>query len=202
MLFFINFLYWLLLPILGLIIEGGLILKFAFKKPPSFVFLKKLYHFLIIFLIFYGFSLSFLNYYLWLKGELTQKFLPPYNSIFYVIRYSFFYFFFKFLLSIFFSLLIFYGISFFNKKFQERLFYEEEKYLAGISFLVIGWPTLIFYLFFVLFLGLVFQIISFFVFKKLKRISFLYFWPSIALLVLIFNGIILKISFLNVLNIY
>ncbi|MGB9681081.1 MAG: hypothetical protein ACPLXL_00805 [Minisyncoccia bacterium] len=197
-----NFLYWLLLPILGLIIEGGILFFLCYKKiPPSLLFLKKLYYFYFIFLIIYAFSLSGLNYYLWSKGELTQKLLPPYTPLSYFFRYSFQYFYFEILLRLIFSLITFLGIHFLNKKFQQKFFYEEEKYLAALSILILNWPMSFFYLILVPVLGLISHFLYFLIFKKLRRVSFLYFWSITALLVLLFNGIIIKIPFFQSLKV-
>jgi len=200
--FFVNFLYWDLLFFLGLITEGGLIIYFFFKKhPPSVIILRKIYFFYLFFLIFYALGLSGLNYYLWKSQEFTNKFLPPFTPISYFFRYSFQYFYFEIILRIVFSLTIFFALDFFNKKFKEKFFYQEEKYLASLAILVLGWPVSFFYLFFVLFLGIIYHLILILFLKKNTRVSFLMFWPIVALLTLFLNDIILKIPFFKSLKI-
>jgi len=200
--FFVNFLYWDLLFFLGLITEGGLVIYFFFKKhPPSVMILRKIYFFYLFFLIFYALGLSGLNYYLWKSQEFTNKFLPPFTPISYFFRYSFQYFYFEIILRIVFSFIVFWGLNFLNKKFKERFFYQEEKYLASLAILVLGWPVSFFYLFFVLFLGVIYHLILIFFFKKKIRVSFLIFWPTVALLTIFLSDIILKIPFFNSLKI-
>ncbi|MGE4554604.1 MAG: hypothetical protein AB7D02_00475 [Candidatus Paceibacterota bacterium] len=197
-----SFLYWDFLPLLGIITEGGIIIYFFLKKaPPSVIILRKIYWFFFFFLIFYSLFLSSLNYYLWSLKEFTQKFLPPYNSISYFFRYSFQYFYLETILKIVFSLIIFFGFYFLNKKFQEKFFYEEERYLASLAFLILNWPLNIFYLFFVFFLGVGCHLILILIFKRKKRVSFLMFWPIIALVFIVLNDIIIKIPFLNSLKV-
>ncbi|MGC8880933.1 MAG: hypothetical protein ACP5OX_01560 [Minisyncoccia bacterium] len=188
-----------------------IIFRYLKKETLSINRLKKIIFFLVIFILIINILKTLINYFLWLNNSLSQKLLPPYIPFIYFLRYSFQHYFFSAMVTIIFAYLIFWLILKFNKKFKETFFYDEEPYFASLGFLLTGWPSCLFYLCLVLFLGIIFHLI-FIVFNLLDkrtkrrsvkqieenisqapfRLSLLNFWLPSALLVLILNDIISK----------
>jgi len=190
---FVSFLYTILRPALGLIILAGLLLYWVFKKKLlKEKFLKLIIYIFSSVIIFQSILFTILNWWLWSKQGLTQRFLPPYNSINYVLRYSWQHYWFESIVTIITAVLVFSGIYFLNKKFEKNLFYNEEKYLAALGILAVGWPNCLIFLCLVLFLGVVLHLISFLFNKGRNRLSLLYFWIPCALLILLLSDIINK----------
>jgi len=205
---------WVFRPALGLIILAGLFLSWVLKKKlPSVVFLKKLIFSYILLLILFALGTSFLNAWLWSQNSVSHYLLPPYTSITYILRYSWQHYLFEPVAIIIFAWLIFAGICFLNKKFENRFFYKEEKYLAALGILATAWPNCLLFLILVLFLGVLFHlfriVFSSFLPKGARdtsfltnpphqtRLSLLYFWLPVALLVLLLGGIISKYFAIN-----
>jgi len=150
------FLLSILRPALGLIILAGLLIYWVLnKKLPKERCLR------IVFFIFSGIIiirslvLTFLNYWLWSQQPITDRLLPPHSPISYIIRYSWQHYWFEPIMTVLLAFIVFWGIYLFNKKFQDNLFYDEEKYLAALGILTVGWPNCLFYLCLVLFLGVI-----------------------------------------------
>lgn len=201
----INFISFYFRPILSLLVLLGILVYFLSKK--KFPSQKFLFYCLVIFsliLIFRSFLLSFLNWYFWSQKETTRYLLPPYNPISYVLKYSWYHYFFEVIITLVFGWLVFFFIKLFNNKFEGSLFYEEEKYLAALGILATGWPNCLIYLFLVLFLGVFFHLIRI-VFNSLARapfrLSLLYFWLPCSLIVLFLSGIINQYIGITQLNI-
>jgi len=243
---------WVFRPALGLIILAGLFLSWVLKKKlSSVVFLKKLIFSYILLLILFALGTSFLNAWLWSQNPVSHYLLPPYTSITYILRYSWQHYFFGPVVTILFAGLTFAGIYFLNKKFENRFFYKEEKYLAALGILATAWPNCLLFLILVLFLGVIFHlfriVFSSFIPKGARdiffrdhpqpsgqgvaegdergedlrerarwaservegnisrvplRLSLLYFWLPVALLILLLGGIMSKyIPFLSQLKI-
>jgi len=195
----IDFLYWYSCPVIGFISLTGLLLFFLIKKRfPSIKSLKIITILLIIFLLLAGIFFTIINSYLWSKQWFGQFFLTKE----FIIGYSYYHYFSKNVLNIFWALFWLAGIHYFNKNFQNRFFYEEEKWLAAISILSNGWPNSVLYLALVFLLALLshFGLKFYYRFKKRPlpadfRLSFLYFWLPVALFVNLFGVIIIKSTF-------
>ncbi len=157
---FVSFLFATLRPALGLIILAGLLLYWVLKKKlPKEKFLKLSFYTFSGIIIFQSIFFTILNWWFWSQQGLTQRLLPPYNPITYVLRYSWQHYWFESMVIIFTAIIIFFGISFLNKKFENNLFYNEEKYLAALGILATGWPNCLIFLSLVLFLGILFHLI-------------------------------------------
>lgn len=194
-----------------------LIFLFYFrKKTLTILNLKKIRLLLIFLLLMISFLQTFMTYFLWKNDPISKNLLPPIQPIIYFLRYSFQHYFFEVVLTIIFSYLIFLLVFWFNKKFQEIFFYDEEPYFASLGVLLTGWPGCLSYLCLVLFLGVVSHLFLILINKILVkrnrnlsltntqflsennipeenlRLSLCYFWFPSALLVLILSDIINK----------
>ena len=211
-----TFLFSILRPAIGLIILAGLLIYWIVKRElPQEKFLRTIFFVFIGAIIIRSFSLMFLNYWLWSQELISQRFLPPYTPISYFLKYSWQNYWFEPVVSVLLAFIVFWGIYLFNKKFEENLFYKEERYLASLGILATGWPNCLIFLSLVLFSGIIFHlfnILFFFFREKFKksnkntlqisiRLSLLYFWIPIALLVLLFSDIINRYIGINQFNI-
>lgn len=201
-----TFLFSIIRPALGLIILAGLLMYWFFKKKlPQERYLKIFCFGFSIMLVIRSFVLTCLNYWIWSQDSISYRLLPPHNPISYFLKYSWQHYWFEPVVSILFALIVFLGIYWLNRRFEENLFYNEEKYLASLGVLIIGWPNCLIYLCLVLLLGLLihFLMIVFNLFKEIKdsRFSFLYLWLPCALLVLFLNDIINTYLGINIFNI-
>jgi len=154
----VSFLFVILRPALGLIILAGLLLYWVLKKKfPKEKFLKLIFYIFSVIIIFQSIFSTILNWWLWSQQGITQRFLPPHSPITYVLRYSWQHYWFESIVTILTAIVVFLGIYFLNKKFEGSLFYSEEKYLAALGILAVGWPNCLIYLSLVLFLGVIFH---------------------------------------------
>ena len=157
---FVFFLLAIFRPALGLIILAGLLLYWILKKKlPKEKFLKVITYIFSGAIIFQSIFSTILNWWLWSKQGITQQLLPPHTSITYVLKYSWQHYWFEPVIVIFAAIIVFFSIYFLNKKFENRLFYDEEKYLAALGILATGWPNCLIYLSLVLFLGVIFHLL-------------------------------------------
>jgi hypothetical protein len=180
-------------PAISFVLITVLLLFQIFKKRlPSLKILGIIIKIFISFLIIFAFFLSFINYFAWKNNDVSQRLLPPYASIAYVLHYSWQHYFFAPIVTIIFALIVFWGIKSLNKKFNNTFFYDEEPYLAALGILATGWPNCLIYLCSVLFLG----VTAHFIIQK-GRLPLLYFWLPCALLVLLLSGIISKYITIN-----
>ncbi len=199
-----SFLFWIYRPAIGFITLAGLFIYLFLKKryPPAFL-LRKIFFSLVIFLLFSALFFSFLNAYYWNKKPITQKLLPPFTPISYVIRYSFQYYWWEVLMTILVSGIVLYAMRTLNKKFHYIFFYQEEPYLAAIGILLTGWPNCLFFFFAVICLALILHLVilikHLLSHRKLNyfRLSFLNFWLPAALLTIIISGILNKWNLVN-----
>ena len=194
---FIGFLLEILRPALGLIILAGLLLYWILKKKlPKEKFLKSILYIFSGAIIFQSIFSTTLNWWFWSQQLITQWLLPPHTPINYVLKYSWQHYWFEPVVTIITAVTVFFGIYLLNKKFEKNLFYNEEKYLAALGILAVGWPNCLIFLSIVLFLGVLFHLIFLcFSSKRLSessRLSLLYFWIPCALLILLLSGIINK----------
>ena len=157
---FVNFLLEILCPALGLIILAGLLIYWILKKKfPKENFLKLIIYIFSGIIIFQSIFSTILNWWLWSQQGITQQLLPPHSPIAYVLRYSWQHYWFESIITILTAIVVFIGIYFLNKKFENCLFYDEEKYLAALGILSVGWPNCLIFLSLVLFLGILFHLI-------------------------------------------
>ena len=190
---FVNFLLVILRPALGLIILAGLLLYWVLKKElPKEKFLKLSFYIFSGIIVFQSIFFTILNWWLWFQQGLTQRLLPPHSPISYVLKYSWQHYWFESIVALIAAVIVFSGIYFLNKKFEKNLFYNEEKYLAALGILAVGWPNCLIFLCLVLFLGVVLHLISFLFNKERNRLTLLYFWIPCALLILLLGDIINK----------
>ena len=190
---FVSFLLTILRPALGLIILAGLLLYWILKKKLlKEKFLKLILYIFSGVIIFQSVFSTILNWWLWSQQGFTQQLLPPYSSISYVLKYSWQHYWFESIVTIITAAIVFFGIYFLNKKFEKNLFYNEEKYLAALGILSVGWPNCLIFLCLVLFLGVALHLISFIFNKRRNRLSLFYFWIPCALLTLLLSDIINK----------
>ncbi len=223
---FVEFLLLIIRPALGLIILAGLLLYWILKKKLlKEKFLKLIFYIFSGIIIFQSIFSTILNWWLWSQQGITQRLLPPHSPITYVLRYSWQHYWFESIIIIFTAIIVFFAISFLNSKFDKRLFYDEEKYLAALGILAIGWPNCLIFLCLVLLLGILFHFI-FLCFSSNKRrrrrdavektvaisvfskqlsesfrLSLLYLWLPCALLILLLGDIINKYILINQLSI-
>ena len=195
---FVGFLFAILRPALGLIILAGLLLYWVLRrKLPKENFLKLITYIFLGIIIFQSIFSTILNWWLWSQQGITQRLLPPHSPIAYVLKYSWQHYWFESIITIFTAIIVFFGIYFLNKKFENHLFYDEEKYLAALGILAIGWPNCLIFLSLVLFLGIISHL-GFLLFnKKGNRLALIYLWLPCALLILLFGDIISKYIGIN-----
>ena len=194
---FASFLFEILRPALGLIILAGLLLYWILKKKlPKEKFLKSILYIFSGAIISQSIFSTTLNWWFWSQQLITQWLLPPHTPINYVLKYSWQHYWFESVVTIIAAVIVFFSIYLLNKKFEKNLFYNEEKYLAALGILAVGWPNCLIFLSIVLFLGVLFHLIFLcFSSKRLSessRLSLLYFWIPCALLILLLSGIINK----------
>jgi len=164
---FLSFIH----PIWSFILIVGLLVFWFFKKKlPSIKSFKKILNIFIVVILSQAFLETFLNWFLWSKAELTQRLLPPFTSITYVLHYSWQHYLFEPTVTILFAFIVFKIIASLNKKFNNVFFYDEEPYLASFGILVTGWPNCLIYLSSVLVLGILFHFLFLcFNFNKRRR---------------------------------
>ena len=157
---FVSFLLVILRPALGLIILAGLLIYWVLKKKlPKEKFLKLVVYIFSSIIIFQSIFSTILNWWLWSQQGISQRLLPPHSPISYVLRYSWQHYWFESVITIFTAIAVFFAISFLNRKFENHLFYDEEKYLAALGILAVSWPNCLIFLSLVLFLGIFFHLI-------------------------------------------
>jgi ABC-type multidrug transport system fused ATPase/permease subunit len=145
-----------------ILIVGLLTFWFLKKKLPSIKSFKRILNIFIVVILLQAFLETFLNWWLWSKEKVTQRLLPPFTPLTYVLHYSWQHYLFEPIITILFALIIFKIIALLNKKFNNVFFYDEEPYLAAFGILATGWPNCLMYLCLVLFLGVLFHFINYF----------------------------------------
>jgi hypothetical protein len=136
----------------------------------------------VLFLIAYK---IFILYQLWLKNDFYRHLLPPESLYFYSFSWH------NFIKPFFISLLIafvFILISkFFNRKYNERFFDNEEYYVGALALFLTSYPGCFFYIFFLLIFYLIAHLVFFFFLRQKQaiRLSLYYFWIPVAIFVII-----------------
>lgn len=194
-----NFLLAVLRPALGLIALAGLLLFWVLKKKfPTERFLRQIVYIFSMIMIGQAAISTVWNWRIWSQQIITQRLLPPYSPWSYISQYSWRYYWWEPVMAMAVAALVFWSIYFFNKRLGSRLFYQEEKYLAALGILIVGWPNCLIFLLLALgggmishLLMIVFRGFSRFAERKEAwRLSLLNFWVPCALLVLLFGDII------------
>lgn len=184
-----------LLPFAYLLITAGLILGLLKSKnwiKPAVIIVLALQALQAGLLIF-G------QYYLWSHNAFSQGFLPPYTPLSYFIEYVGYRFVLPFIFSVFIALIFYFLAKILNRRFQNRLFYEDEPSLIFYGIIVVGHPLWLFYFFAILASAIIFYLFAS-VSKKLKFgevFSLRYLWLIIAFLILVFSQTILNLSIIN-----
>ena len=155
---------------------------FIFLKKREVRRVKKYFFFVVSAFFLFLVYLSYLQYQLWINDDLAKFLLPPYQEFSYFLFYSFMRFFSPFLISFLASLLFIFLLRFFNKKYQERFFFEEEIYFGAIAVFLVGYPGFIFYMILMLLLGIILTAL------KKERASLFYFWIPVAIFVIIISN--------------
>jgi len=194
----VSFFLVILRPALGLIFLAGFLLCWILKKKLlKEKFLKLILYIFSGVIIFQSVFYTIFNWWLWSQQGISQRLLPPHSPINYVLKYSWQHYWFESIIIIITAAIVFFGIYFLNKKFEKNLFYNEEKYLAALGILSVGWPNCLIFLCLVLFLGVALHLISFIFNKRRNRLSLFYFWIPCALLILLLSDIINKYIGIN-----
>ena len=147
----------------------------------------------IFVVFFWGFYESFLQYRIWSGVVLSKFLLPPYQSIFYFLKYSFIHFFEDHLISLGAGLLFLLGATALNNRFQKRFFEEEEPYLGALAMFLMGQPFWMIYFVIVMAIGVLGTLFLIFKAKMvgsatIHRFPLYYFWIPVAIIVLIIKN--------------
>ena len=140
---------------------------------------------------------SVVNVISWQNDPLSRHLLLPTTPVLYIIRYLSTHYWFSILWNFIFAFIVFEGMKILNNQFSQVFFYDEEKYLASIGILLIGWPNCIVYLILVLLSGVLTHFFVMIFRKTETRLSLLYLWLPMALLVFCLNAIITKNIFIS-----
>lgn len=154
--------------------------------------------FSVLVIMFWYVFLTASQYFLWIQsGVPSIYFLPPYESIFYLLQYHLvrflMYYWISFIIGI---LFVFYGKRY-NKKFGGKFFEDEELYIGGTAIFLLGNPSWayawIFYLIAVFFGGFVG---TFYINKVRKkpeeRFSLYYLWSVLAIVGIIISELVIR----------
>lgn len=146
-----------LLPVLGIIIFGAL---FYFSRE-QFLF--------------------------WHGSGFGRAFVPPFSptGIGYFLSFIFFNLFGEFIFSFLGACLFLWCAFFVNKHYGERFFYEDELYLGAAGIFLVGYPSLVYYLFLFFGVYLALHLLTLAYTQKSVRISPYYIWLPLALLLIV-----------------
>ncbi len=184
-----------LLPFAYLLITAGLIFGLFKSKNllrPAVIVVLAL-QIIKIGLLVFG------QYYIWSHNSFSQGLLPPHTPISYFIGYVSYRFVLPFIFSVLIALIIYFAVKILNRRFQSRLFYEDEPGLIFYGIIAVGHPLWLFYFFAILVSAVIFYSFALF-FKKLKFgevFSLRYLWLIMAFLILIFNQSLLRLPIIN-----
>jgi len=129
---------------------------------------------------------------IWQQGEITQFLLPPHQSISYFVYYSFTRFWRPYLVSGAVGLVALGLAVYFNKKYDQRFFYQDEPYYLALGLFLTGHPGWILYLALLLAIYLLVASGYTLVARKMPRISFYYFWLPLAVVTILLDAWLLR----------
>jgi len=150
---------------------------FAFFRDPTKQQVIAKYSFIVsiigVFLLLIYASVR--QYEVWSGNELAKLLLPPYNTT-YFLTYIGFRFFAPYCISFIISLGFLKIATFYNKKYEERFFYPEERYWGALALFLSGHPGWLLYLFVLLLSYMAFHFIVLLLKRGADRLSLYYFW--------------------------
>lgn len=160
--------------------------------------LKNIYVKIFIFSAFLIFSLcfyySYQQYVIWENAAPSKYFLPPYADVNYFLQYVGFRIFGPYLISLTFAFMLLFSMKVLNKKYEEKFFYPEEPYAAGLAIFLTGHPGWLFYFIGLVLAYLLIHIFSFFYDKIIARsgsgeirISLRHWWIPMAIVAIIIS---------------
>lgn len=169
------------------------------KKPEKLI--KIIFWFSIITILIYCCFLTYSQYNVWENNAFTKNFLPPHNNISYFIFYALTRFFGEYILSLIAAIGFIWLAKLLNKRGESRFFYNEEIWLGGICFFVLGSPGWLFY-FTILILIYFFWQLALNIFSKNKnaRIPLYYLWIPTAISVILLLSLLKQLPFWNLLK--
>jgi len=148
------------------------------------------------FVLLYYIILTTFQYFVWKNGgEPFVYFLPPYESIFYLLNYHFIRFLLYYLISFAAALLLLYFVRRYDRKMGFRFFEKEEPYFGAVSIFLLGNPawcwSWVYYVAGVLLLSVVISLIRGHISRKEERFSLYHVWFPTAILVIIIQVLVL-----------
>lgn len=141
--------------------------------------------FSVIAVFIFSFYLSYQQYQIWSKNDISKHLLPPYTSINYFVFYAFTRFFLPYLVSLAAAVLFLFSAKILNKKYKERFFYPEEYYFGALGIFLTGHPGWLFYLALLIILYLFIHLFN------RDRLSTYWLWIPVAIFVIIMIKIFL-----------
>jgi len=184
-----NFFFYYFNPALAFLSLGGLILFWIVRRRlPHIKIIQRVFYMNLWGLIIQSFYLIVAHIWLWSLNSFTKILLPPYTSWKYALNYSLFRFAWGNCFTIVFALFVIWVMEKMNKKFDERFFYPEEKWLCALGIITNPWPRCFVFLILLLLTFLIIQTLNILREwkrnKKVKqeRLSMLYLWLPISLL--------------------
>ena len=154
------------------------------------------YIFITAVILSFIFSLGMMRsqFLLWQKNSPASYLIPPYQDINYFLDYSFYIFFAKPIIVLL-AALIFLGLAkFFNRRFGEGFFEDEEPYFGALGIFLTGYQSFLFYIIMVLLSGLIGAAIT------RKRFSVYYLWLPLAIFVIMIQKWLQLLPFWQILK--
>lgn len=189
------FLFWssLIVLISTLVFQLG----YRFQEIKNSQIFKFIFFSAICAIFFFYIYLTYAQYLVWKNDPgIGQYFVPPYESITYVISYHFARFLLYYLISLFVASIFLLAAKHYNRKFQNKFFENEEPYLAALSIFLLGNPAWhyawIYYFIAVMVMAAIFSYIFVNLLKKMERFPLYYLWLPTAILVIILVELIFK----------
>ncbi len=143
----------------------------------------------------YYLVLTFLQYLVWKGGgEPFIYFLPPYESIIYLLNYHFIRFLLYYLISFGAALLFLRFAGRYNRKMGFRFFEDEEPYFGAVSIFLLGNPawswSWVYYIAAVLLISVILSLLKGHFSKRKERFPLYHLWFPVAILVIMINVVL------------
>jgi len=191
----LNFLFVYFIQVLSLFLS---IILIFFRNKGKIIWLSIFIFFFIISLFYASFK-SYLQYKIWEKHPISQYLLPPYQSFFYFLSYSYHHFYKDLIWRFVGAFFVFLIVYFLNILFKETLFYKEEYYIIPILTSFVDFPLN----FFLLITGLlaIFLLHIVGIIKKSttfsEKISLKNYWVFLCIFFIIINIVVKNLNFLE-----